>query len=171
MARFLVGTCPSVEVHGTAMAGGDNAQAVWQITPSIRSVAGYGDATTPQNVFAQRDIRVGEGSEGEDEDGGSTKLCLPRPVKLVDSPHTDSVVVRDEPDEGALLGMCTTLKLLNDRISQIKQNPVYCIRTFHIVFSSAGLMEWKERINAASYRKRRVCVQLSRGISGAKLRA
>lgn len=65
--------------------------------------------------------------EEEDEDGSKDKdeeenaeLSPPCVVKLIDFAHTE-VVAGEGPDEGVLLGMDTTLKLLDGRISQIKQ--------------------------------------------------
>lgn len=58
-------------------------------------------------------------SEGEDEDEGDTKPGLPCLVKLIDFAHT-KVVTGQGPDEGVLLGIDTTLRLLDGRIAQIK---------------------------------------------------
>ena len=63
-----------------------------------------------------------EEDEDEDEDDGEdTKpgpACL---VKLIDFAHT-KLVAGEGPDEGVLLGMDTTLKLLDGRIAQIKDS-------------------------------------------------
>ena len=56
-------------------------------------------------------------AEGEDkEDTKPGPACL---VKLIDFAHT-KVVAGEGPDEGVLLGMDTTLRLLDGRIAQIK---------------------------------------------------
>ena len=58
-----------------------------------------------------------EDAEGEDEE--NTKpgpACL---VKLIDFAHT-KLVAGEGPDEGVLLGLDTTLRLLDGRISEIK---------------------------------------------------
>ena len=57
-----------------------------------------------------------EEDEEEEEDTKPGPACL---VKLIDFAHT-KVVVGEGPDEGVLLGMDTTLKLLDGRIAQIK---------------------------------------------------
>jgi len=60
-----------------------------------------------------------EDEDAEDEDEENTEpgpACL---VRLIDFAHTN-VVVGEGPDEGVLLGMDTTLKLLDGRIAQIK---------------------------------------------------
>jgi inositol-polyphosphate multikinase len=62
-----------------------------------------------------------EDSEDEDEDEENTKPGLPCLVKLIDFAHT-KVVPGEGPDEGVLLGIDTTLKLLDGRIAQIKQS-------------------------------------------------
>ena len=61
-----------------------------------------------------------EESEDGDEDEENIKPSLPCLVKLIDFAHTD-VVTGEGPDEGVLLGMDTTLKLLDGRIAQIKR--------------------------------------------------
>jgi 1D-myo-inositol-tetrakisphosphate 5-kinase/inositol-polyphosphate multikinase len=60
-----------------------------------------------------------EDDEDEDEDEENPKLGPPRLVKLIDFAHT-KVVPGEGPDKGVLLGMDTTLKLLDGRIAQIK---------------------------------------------------
>ncbi|KAF9793329.1 hypothetical protein BJ322DRAFT_1034064 [Thelephora terrestris] len=60
-------------------------------------------------------------SDDEDEDEEKIKPCPPCLVKLIDFAHTKVVTGRG-PDEGVLLGMDTTLKLLDGRIAQIKQS-------------------------------------------------
>ena len=60
-----------------------------------------------------------EDEEDEDEDEENPKLGPPRLVKLIDFAHT-KVVPGEGPDKGVLLGMDTTLKLLDGRIAQIK---------------------------------------------------
>ncbi|KAF9653872.1 SAICAR synthase-like protein [Thelephora ganbajun] len=60
-----------------------------------------------------------EGSE--DEDAENTKPGPPCLVKLIDFAHI-GVVDGEGPDEGVLLGMDTTLKLLDGRIAQIKDS-------------------------------------------------
>lgn len=60
-------------------------------------------------------------SEDEGEDEEDTKPGLLYLVKLIDFAHTE-VVTGEGPDEGALLGMDTTLKLLDGRIAQIKRS-------------------------------------------------
>ena len=60
-------------------------------------------------------------SEEEDEDKENTKPGLPCLVRLIDFAHT-KVVQGEGPDEGVLLGIDTTLKLLDGRIAQIKQS-------------------------------------------------
>lgn len=62
-----------------------------------------------------------DGDEDEDEDEENIKPGLPCLVKLIDFAHT-KVVAGEGPDEGVLLGMDTTLKLLDGRISQIKRS-------------------------------------------------
>jgi 1D-myo-inositol-tetrakisphosphate 5-kinase/inositol-polyphosphate multikinase len=57
--------------------------------------------------------------DAEEEDEENTKPGLPCLVKLIDFAHT-TVVAGEGPDEGVLLGMDTTLKLLDGRIAQIK---------------------------------------------------
>ena len=62
-----------------------------------------------------------EEEEEEEEDEENTKpgpACL---VKLIDFAHT-KVVPGEGPDEGVLLGMDTTLRLLDGRIAQIKDS-------------------------------------------------
>ena len=57
----------------------------------------------------------------EDEDEENTKpgpACL---VKLIDFAHTE-VAAGEGPDEGVLLGMNTTLALLDGRVAQIKDS-------------------------------------------------
>ena len=61
-----------------------------------------------------------EDSEDEDEDEENTKPGLPCLVKLIDFAHT-KVVTGEGPDKGVLLGINTTLRLLDGRIAQIKQ--------------------------------------------------
>ena len=65
------------------------------------------------------DDEVDEEDEDEDEDEENPKLGPPRLVKLIDFAHT-KVVLGEGPDKGVLLGMDTTLKLLDGRIAQIK---------------------------------------------------
>ena len=60
-------------------------------------------------------------SDEEEEDEEDTKPGLLYLVKLIDFAHTE-VVTGEGPDEGALLGMDTTLKLLDGRIAQIKRS-------------------------------------------------
>ena len=63
-----------------------------------------------------------EDEEDEDDDGEDEENTKPGPaclVKLIDFAHT-KVVTGEGPDEGVLLGINTTLKLLDGRISQIK---------------------------------------------------
>ena len=70
-------------------------------------------------LLAERD--VGE-DEDEDEDEEEEENTKPGPaflVKLIDFAHT-KIVAGEGPDEGVLLGMDTTLKLLDGRIAQIK---------------------------------------------------
>ena len=55
----------------------------------------------------------------EDTDGGDAKPGLPCLVKLIDFAHT-VVAIGEGPDEGVLLGMDTTLRLLDGRIAQIR---------------------------------------------------
>lgn len=74
---------------------------------------------------------VGEEEGGEDEDEDeeedeeegkeNTKPGPPCLVKLIDFAHTKAVV-GEGPDEGALLGMDTTLRLLGGRIAQIRDS-------------------------------------------------
>ena len=62
-----------------------------------------------------------EDDEDEDEDEENIKpgpACL---VKLIDFAHTE-VAAGEGPDEGVLLGMNTTLTLLDGRIAQIKDS-------------------------------------------------
>ena len=61
------------------------------------------------------DAEVGEEEEGEESDGPGP----PYLVKLIDFAHTEAAA-GEGPDEGVLLGMDTTLKLLDGRISQIR---------------------------------------------------
>ena len=61
----------------------------------------------------------GDEDEDEDEDEDDTKPGPPCLVKLIDFAHT-MVVPGEGPDEGVLLGMDTTLKLLDGRVAQIK---------------------------------------------------
>jgi len=59
--------------------------------------------------------------DDEDEDEENIKpgpACL---VKLIDFAHTE-VAAGEGPDEGVLLGMNTTLTLLDGRIAQIKDS-------------------------------------------------
>jgi len=77
-------------------------------------------------VLEEGDLEEGEEddedeSEGEDEDEEDTKPGLLYLVKLIDFAHTE-VVAGEGPDEGVLLGMDTTLKLLDGRIAQIKRS-------------------------------------------------
>ncbi|KAF9653875.1 SAICAR synthase-like protein [Thelephora ganbajun] len=55
----------------------------------------------------------------EEEEEENTKPGPPYLVKLIDFAHT-KVVDGEGPDEGVLLGMDTTLKLLDGRIAQIE---------------------------------------------------
>lgn len=58
--------------------------------------------------------------DAEDEDEEDTKpgpACL---VKLIDFAHTKAVAAGEGPDEGVLLGIDTTLKLLDGRVAQIE---------------------------------------------------
>lgn len=57
----------------------------------------------------------------EEEDEENTKPGPPCLVKLIDFAHTKEVT-GGGPDEGVLLGMDTTLKLLDGRIAQIKDS-------------------------------------------------
>ena len=62
-----------------------------------------------------------EDEDMEEEDEENTKpgpACL---VKLIDFAHT-KIIAGEGPDEGVLLGMDTTLKLLDGRIAQIKDS-------------------------------------------------
>ena len=61
-----------------------------------------------------------EEEDEEDVDEENIKPGLACLVKLIDFAHT-TVVAGEGPDEGALLGMDTTLKLLDGRIVQIKE--------------------------------------------------
>jgi 1D-myo-inositol-tetrakisphosphate 5-kinase/inositol-polyphosphate multikinase len=56
--------------------------------------------------------------EEEDENTKPGPACL---VKLIDFAHT-KVVAGEGPDDGVLLGMDTTLKLLDGRIAQIRDS-------------------------------------------------
>jgi len=63
-----------------------------------------------------------EDEEDEDEDEEDEENTKPGPaclVKVIDFAHT-KVVTGEGPDEGVLLGINTTLELLDGRISQIK---------------------------------------------------
>ena len=60
-------------------------------------------------------------SEDEESDKENTKPGLPCLVRLIDYAHT-KVVPGEGPDEGVLLGIDTTLKLLDGRIAQIKRS-------------------------------------------------
>ena len=62
-----------------------------------------------------------EDDDVEEEDEENTKPGPPCLVKLIDFAHT-KVVAGGGPDEGVLLGMDTTLKLLDGRIAQIKSS-------------------------------------------------
>lgn len=74
---------------------------------------------------AQKGIALLEEGEIEDEDEEeeeeTTKPGPPCLVKLIDFAHT-RVAPGEGPDEGTLLGMDTVIKLLDGRITQIKQN-------------------------------------------------
>ena len=59
-----------------------------------------------------------EDEEDEDENTKPGPACL---VRLIDFAHT-KVVIGEGPDEGVLLGMETTLKLLDGRIAQIRDS-------------------------------------------------
>lgn len=63
------------------------------------------------------------GDEDEDEDekeGAERKTRMPYLVKLIDFAHV-KLVQGQGPDEGVLLGVDTTLKLLDDRIAQVRE--------------------------------------------------
>lgn len=67
------------------------------------------------------DEEKGEGEEeddGDDEDDEGEKSGPPYVVKLIDFAHT-KIVPGLGPDQGVLLGMDTTLTLLNNRLKQI----------------------------------------------------
>ena len=65
-------------------------------------------------------IEEDEDSDDEDEDEENTKPGPPCLVKLIDFAHT-KLVPGEGPDEGVLIGMDTTLKLLDGRFAQIEQ--------------------------------------------------
>jgi 1D-myo-inositol-tetrakisphosphate 5-kinase/inositol-polyphosphate multikinase len=60
---------------------------------------------------------VDDEEEGDDEDDEDEK-ALPFAVKLIDFAHT-KVVPGQGPDEGVLLGIDSTIKLLNERLLQL----------------------------------------------------
>ena len=60
-----------------------------------------------------------EDEDDEEEDEENTKPAPACFVKLIDFAHT-KMVAGEGPDEGVLLGMDTTLRLLDGRISEIK---------------------------------------------------
>ena len=62
-----------------------------------------------------------EDEDDSDEDEENTKPGPPCLVKLIDFAHT-KLVPHGGPDKGVLLGMDTTLKLLDGRIAQIKRS-------------------------------------------------
>jgi 1D-myo-inositol-tetrakisphosphate 5-kinase/inositol-polyphosphate multikinase len=64
-----------------------------------------------------------EYEEDEDDDDENTaKEPVPYVVKIIDFAHT-RIKPGEGPDEGVLLGLDTTLKLLDGRISQLCNNP------------------------------------------------
>lgn len=62
-----------------------------------------------------------EEEEDVEDDEENTKPGPPCSVKLIDFAHTN-VVAGQGADEGVLLGMDTTLKLLDGRIAQIRDS-------------------------------------------------
>lgn len=72
-------------------------------------------------LLDEGDIEEDEDSEDEDEEEENARPGLPCLVKVIDFAHTD-VVTGEGPDEGVLLGIDTTLRLLDDRIALIKQS-------------------------------------------------
>ena len=70
-------------------------------------------------LLEEEGVEEEDGDEDEDEDEDDTKPGPPCLVKLIDFAHT-MVVPGEGPDEGVLLGMDTTLKLLDGRVAQIK---------------------------------------------------
>ena len=73
-------------------------------------------------LLGEEGVGEEDDEEDEDEDEDEEENTKPGPaflVKLIDFAHT-KVVAGEGPDEGVLLGMDTTLKLLDGRIAQIK---------------------------------------------------
>ena len=73
-------------------------------------------------LLAEEDVEEVDEDEDEDEVEEEEENTKPGPallVKLIDFAHT-KMVAGEGPDEGVLLGMDTTLKLLDGRIAQIK---------------------------------------------------
>lgn len=61
---------------------------------------------------------VDDEEEDEDEDEDEDEKGLPFAVKLIDFAHT-KVVAGEGPDEGVLLGIDSTIRLLNERLLQL----------------------------------------------------
>ena len=72
-----------------------------------------------EGVGEEEEEEDDDDDDDEDEDEDDTKPGPPCLVKLIDFAHT-KVVPGEGPDEGVLLGMDTTLKLLDGRMAQIK---------------------------------------------------
>jgi len=70
-------------------------------------------------LLGEEDMGDDEDEDEEEEEEENTKPALAFLVKLIDFAHT-KMVAGEGPDEGVLVGMDTTLKLLDGRIAQIK---------------------------------------------------
>lgn len=57
----------------------------------------------------------------EEEEDGKKKAGMPYIVKLIDFAHT-KIVPGEGPDQGVLLGVETTLKLLDGRVAQVRES-------------------------------------------------